>query len=117
MEYLQYFLRVCNISNTDISYIMIKSFKNKIAEDLYHGVGSRHARKLPRNLHEKACRLLDQLNAITRIDTLKIPPSNHLEKLKGDLADYWSVRINQQWRVIFQWHEGNVHHVDIVDYH
>lgn len=96
---------------------MIKSFKSATAHDIYHGISSRHARKLPQHLHEKAARLLDQLNAISRIDTLRIPPSNHLEKLKGDLADYWSIRINQQWRVIFQWQEGDAYQVDILDYH
>ena len=96
---------------------MIKSFKSRIAEDIYHGTSSRYARQLPSDLKAKACRLLDQLNAITRVDTLKVPPSNHLEKLKGDLAEYWSIRINKQWRVIFQWQEGDAYNVDIVDYH
>ena len=96
---------------------MIRTFRSKVAEDLYHGNKSRHARRLPTNLHDKAQRLLDQLNAVTRIDTLKVPPSNHLEKLKGDLANFWSLRINKQWRIIFQWQEGNVHQVDVVDYH
>jgi len=96
---------------------MIKSFASKIAEDIYHGINSRYARKLPRALHAKACRLLDQINAITQIDTLRVPPSNNLEKLKGNLIEYWSIRINVQWRIIFQWKNGNVWQVDIVDYH
>jgi proteic killer suppression protein len=48
---------------------------------------------------------------------LSISLSNHLEKLKNDLADYWSLRINKQWRIIFQWREGDAYQVDIVDYH
>lgn len=96
---------------------MIKNFSSKIAEDVYNGVNSRYSRKLPRALHEKTVRLLDQMNVITRIETLRIPPSNHLEKLKGKLLDYWSLRINQQWRIIFQWKNGDVLNVDIVDYH
>jgi toxin HigB-1 len=96
---------------------MIKSFKTSIAEDIYHGMNTRYARKIPSNLHAKAQRLFDQLNAITRVDTLKVPPSNHLEKLKGDLEGYWSIPVNNQWRIIFQWYENNVHNVDIVDYH
>jgi proteic killer suppression protein len=53
---------------------MIKSFKNKVAEDIFHGSNSRQARKLPSNLHEKARRLLDQLNAAPTVDFLKVPP-------------------------------------------
>lgn len=96
---------------------MIKSFKSKLAEDIYHGVNNKNTRKLPDSLHAKAQRLLDQLNAITKVETLRIPPSNHLEKLSGDLKGYWSIRINKQWRVIFLWEDTEVHAVDIVDYH
>lgn len=72
---------------------------------------------LPRALHNKARRLLDQLNAITSIETLKIPPSNHLEKLKHNLDGYWSIRINKQWRIIFRWEHNHIYNVDIIDYH
>jgi len=96
---------------------MIKHFSSKLAQDIYNGANSRYARQFPPELHAKAQRLLDQLNAITRIETLRIPPSNHLEKLKGDLESYWSLRINKQWRLIFQWREGDAYQVDIVDYH
>ncbi len=96
---------------------MIFNFSTKTAQDIYDGENSRHARKLPGRLHSKARRLLDQLNAITQIDTLRIPPSNHLEKLKGNLKDYWSLRINDQWRIIFRWNGEHVVDVDIVDYH
>jgi proteic killer suppression protein len=96
---------------------MIKNFSSKIAEDIYNGINSRYSRKLPQGLHEKTCRLLDQINAVTRIETLRVLPSNHLEKLKGKLSDYWSLRINQQWRIIFQWENGEILNVDIVDYH
>ena len=96
---------------------MIKTFATKTAEHLFHGIDSKHARKLHSTPHPKAQRLLDQLNAITRLDTLRVPPSNHLEKLSGDYKYFWSIRINQQWRVVFQWIEGDVYEVDIVDYH
>jgi proteic killer suppression protein len=96
---------------------MIVKFNSKLAEDIFNGIASKQARKLPVELHGKAQRLLDQLNSITRIETLRVPPSNNLEKLKGNLAGYWSIRINQQWRIIFQWDNGEVNHVDIVDYH
>jgi len=96
---------------------MIKNFASKVVTDIYNGLNTPDSRKVPRELHEKAQRLLDQLNAITKIETLKIPPSNNLEKLKGDLANFWSIRVNKQWRIIFRWEEGNAYNVDIVDYH
>lgn len=88
-----------------------------MAQDIYNGVTSRASRKLSLGLHDKARRLLDQINAATVIDTLRIPPGNRLEKLKGNLKDYWSVRINNQWRVIFKWDKGYAIDVDIIDYH
>ena len=96
---------------------MIRNFKSKLAQDLYDNTLSRSARKIPVELHAKVRRLCDQLNSATRIDTLRTPPGNHLEKLKGDLTDYWSVRVNQQWRIIFKWENGDAFDVDIVDYH
>ncbi len=96
---------------------MIVTFKSQTAQDIFDGVISKRARKIPVELHTKIQRLFDQLNAATKIETLKSPPGNRLEKLQGDLAGYWSLRINQQWRVIFQWEAGKAKHVDIVDYH
>ncbi len=96
---------------------MIKSFSSKTVEDIFNGVNSRYSRSLPKELHEKAYRLLDQINAITLVETLKIPPSNHLEKLGGKLKAFWSIRINKQWRIIFKWNNGNAKEVNIVDYH
>jgi Plasmid maintenance system killer protein len=96
---------------------MIKSFASKLAEDIYNGVNSRQSRQFSPELHSKAQRLLDQLNAITVVETLRIPPSNRLEKLKGNLAGYFSLRINKQWRIIFRWHQFDAYQVDIVDYH
>ena len=57
-------------------------------------------------MHGKAIRLLDQINAAPTLDFLRTPPSNRLEKLRGDWAGYWGLRINDQWRVVFRW-EGN----------
>ena len=53
----------------------------------------------------------------TPINDMRIPPSNHLEKLSGDLAGFWSVRVNQQWRLVFLWEDGNAMEVHIIDYH
>ena len=96
---------------------MIKSFRNKAAEDIYHGLTSRHARKIPANLHDKTKRLLDQLNAAPTINFLKVPPGNRLEKLSGAYKGYWSIRINDQWRIVFQWIDDDAHNIAIIDYH
>ncbi len=96
---------------------MIQSFACKIARDIYHGENSRNSRKLPVELHPKARRLLDQLNATPPIDFLRVPPGNRLEKLIGNLEEKWSVLINNQWRVMFIWNGEDAHNVTIVDYH
>lgn len=62
-------------------------------------------------------RLLDQLNAAPTLDLLRIPPSNRPEKLRGDLAGFWSVRINDQWRITFKWQDNDAREVSILDYH
>lgn len=96
---------------------MIKNFSSKLAEDIFNGVNSRYSRKFPRQLLNKAQRKLDQLNAATTIETLKVPPSNKLSKLEGDLSQFWRLKIDKQWAVIFKWHDGFAIDVDIIDYH
>lgn len=96
---------------------MIKSIKDSTTQDIFDGLSSKEARKLPQELHRKARRQLDLMNAVTRLEDLKVPPGNQLEALKGDLKGFHSIRINDQWRVIFRWKEGDVEDVKIVDYH
>ena len=96
---------------------MIFNFKSRIAQDIFDGIDSRYSRKCPKTLHRKIQRLLDQVNAATKVETLKTPPSNRLEKLSGSLKGYWSLRINKQWRIIFEWRDGKAHKVDVTDYH
>lgn len=96
---------------------MIRNFKSKTAQDIYDGTLSRHAKRIPIELHSKIRRLFDQINAVSKIETLRIPPSNNLEKLKGNLLGYWSIRINKQWRIIFRWEDSLAVDVDIIDYH
>ena len=91
---------------------MIRNFKSRTAQDIFDGLTSRQARKIAMSLHSKIQRLFDQLNAITQVETLKIPPSNRLEKLKGNLKGYWGLRINKQWRITFKWKESDAHNVD-----
>lgn len=96
---------------------MIRTISSKITQDIYDGLNSRYARKLPQELHGKAQRLLDQINAAPTVEFLRTPPSNRLEKLKGELAGYWSLRINDQWRIIFHWRTNDAFDVEIIDYH
>ena len=96
---------------------MIRNLASKTAQDIYDGVNSRHARKFPSELHAKAQRLMDQINVAVVVETLKAPPGNRLEKLKGDWEGFWSIRINDQWRVVFRWEAGDALDVDIIDYH
>jgi proteic killer suppression protein len=93
---------------------MIKSFKCKETEKLFNG---KFSRKLPQDLQRVAARKLEMLAAVMRVESLKIPPSNHLETLSGDRAGQYSIRLNKQWRICFVWQEGHVFEVEIVDYH
>ena len=96
---------------------MLKNLADKTTQDIYDGINSRQARKLPRELHDNTQRLLDQINATPTLDMLRIPPSNRLEKLKGDRAGFWSLRINDQWRIVFRWEGQNALDVQVIDYH
>ena len=96
---------------------MITSFGDKGSSDLFHGITSRRARKLPSQIHKLALYKLDVLNAAQVLDDLRSPPGNRLEPLKGELKGFYSIRINSQWRIIFRWAEGSATDVQIVDYH
>lgn len=96
---------------------MICSFGNKTARDIFNGINSRFARKLPKELHKIASRKLDQLNSAEKWKDLKAPPSNHLEALKEALKGLHSIRINDQWRLVFDWTLSGAGDVQIVDYH
>ena len=93
---------------------MIKSFKCKETEKIYKRFFSH---KLPHDIQKVAIKKLWMLDAATRLEELRIPPSNHLESLKDDRKGQHSIRINQQWRICFKWHNSNSYNVEIVDYH
>ncbi len=93
---------------------MIKSFANADAEQLYL---TGKSRRFPPDILKRAAMRLTQLEAATRIEDLKFPPSNHLEALSHDRAGQWSIRINNQWRVCFRFENGDALDVEIVDYH
>lgn len=96
---------------------MIASFSDKTTRDIYDGINSKQARRLPKELHAKARRLLDQIEAALVLADLEVPPGNRLEALKGNLKGFHSIRINDQWRVIFKWKGAGVEDVQIIDYH
>jgi toxin HigB-1 len=92
---------------------MIRSFGDERTAALFRDERVRQFAGIAR----VAKRNLEAVNAAARLEDLTIPPSNRLEKLKGDLKDFYSIRINDQWRVIFKWINGEPHEVRIVDYH
>jgi len=96
---------------------MIISFGSQGTEDIFHGRNTKEARKIPSDIWKVACRKLDMLNAAHEIKDLLVPPANRLEKLKGKLAGFHSIRVNDQYRITFIWSEGNANSVEIVDYH
>ncbi len=96
---------------------MIVGFGDNATEDIYHGINSKAARSIPQIIWKIAYRKLDMINAAHDIRDLRIPPANQLEKLKGRLSTYYSIRINDQYRIIFQWNNQNAENVMITDYH
>ena len=93
---------------------VIKSFKDDLTQKVYQRQPSR---KLPHDIQQVALRKLRMINYAISINDLRIPPANCLEKLGGDRADQWSIRINDQWRICFEWQERDAYNVEIVDYH
>lgn len=97
---------------------MIISFKDEGTEDIFNGKSSKAARKTcPRPLWKIATRKLDQLDSVTTLKELRIPPGNGLEALKGDRGGQHSIRINDQYRVCFTWTDAGPDKVEVVDYH
>lgn len=93
---------------------MIKTFGDKETEKIWFGIASR---KLPSEIQHLARRKLRMINSAQNLKDLRIPPANFLEKLSGNLAGFYSIRINKQWRIIFAWENDNAFAVQIVDYH
>jgi len=93
---------------------MIVSFGSKDTEKIWQG---ELVKRLPNEIQEVARRKLRMINNSLNINDLRIPPSNRLEKLMGKVKDFYSIRINDQWRIIFKWSNGNASDVEIIDYH
>jgi toxin HigB-1 len=96
---------------------VIASFNDAATEALYHGGRGSRLRSIPPQIRDAALRKLDVLDAAVQLDELKSPPGNHLEALTGNLAGFYSIRINRQWQLIFRWRNGDAFDVAIVDYH
>jgi toxin HigB-1 len=93
---------------------MIKSFKCKETEKLFYG---RFSAKLPQEIQRPAVFKLKIIYAASILETLRVPPSNHLEALHQDREGQHSIRINKQWRICFIWKDSNAYDIEIVDYH
>jgi toxin HigB-1 len=93
---------------------MIVSFGSKETEKIWNG---ERIKAVPNEIQEIGRRKLRMLNNSQNLTDLTIPPSNKLEKLKGNLKDFYSIRINNQWRIIFKWNDCNAFEVEIIDYH
>ena len=93
---------------------MIISFGSKETEKIWKGI---RVKKIPVDIQNTGRRKLRMLNNSQDMIDLRIPPSNRLEKLSGNLKRFYSIRINKQWRIIFTWEKGNAGEVEIVDYH
>lgn len=96
---------------------MIVSFADRATEAIYHGGSIGQARRLPAGIRQATLRKLDMLDAAHQLLDLRSPPGNRLEALRGDLAGMHSIRINDQWRIVFRWTAAGPAQVRIVDYH
>lgn len=96
---------------------MIESFGNRLAEDLYFDRQSRATRVFMHELRRIARRKLLYLHDAAALEDLRVPPGNRLKALRGDYKGKLSIRINEQWRIVFRWQNGNAFDVEIVDYH
>lgn len=96
------------------SWNVIRSFKNKETQKIFERVRSR---KLPSDIQQVALRKLRMLNRAETLQDLRVPPANRLEQLAGNRKGQYSIRINNQWRICFEWKDNDAFSVEIVDYH
>jgi proteic killer suppression protein len=93
---------------------MIQSFADKVTAAIFSGL---EVRRLPRDVQSAGRRKLLLIDAAVSLESLRVPPGNRLEPLRGDRKGQWSIRINDQWRICFRWERGDAFDVEIVDYH
>ena len=110
--------RRCGCYRNPITWpLVIRSFGNRLAQDLFDDRASGPTRRLPPELRRAARRKPLYLHDVAELRDLRVPPGNRLEALKGRWKGFYSIRINDQWRLVFQWDAGNASAVQIVDYH
>jgi toxin HigB-1 len=93
---------------------VIRNFKDEEAKKIFE---RQRSRRLPPDIQQVALRKLRMLNQAKTLQDLRVPPANRLERLSGDRAGQYSIRINNQWRICFEWQDGDALRVEIVDYH
>ncbi len=95
---------------------MIRSFRCRETQKIFH---REFSRKFPRDIHDRAFMKLNAIDAAVQLEDLRLPPSNRLEALRGDRKGkgQYGIRINDRWRICFEWRKGNAEQVEIVDYH
>jgi proteic killer suppression protein len=96
---------------------VIASFGDAATSDIFHGNHNARTRRIGTDITKAAVRKLDMINAAANLADLKVPPSNHLEALKGDLAGFYAIRVNRQWRIVFRWEDESATDVRLTDYH
>ena len=96
---------------------MIESFGDPATDDLFHNRQTRRVRRFPPDIVRVALRKMDVIHTAHRLQDLWAPPGNRLEALKGDLQGFHSIRVNDQWRIIFRWSGNSAHQVSLTDYH
>ena len=93
---------------------MIRSFRCKETQRIFN---LERSQRFPDHIQQVALRKLKMLHHAVSVNDLRVPPANRLEKLRGERASQWSIRVNDQWRICFQWIDGHSFNVEIVDYH
>lgn len=96
---------------------MVRTFADDATQDIWNGTNSKAARRIPRELWSIVRRQLDQIDAVTKLEDLKVPPGNRLHALRGDLRGLHAVRVNDQYRIVFRFEGGDVFDVRCTDYH
>jgi proteic killer suppression protein len=96
---------------------VIRTFADDTTRDIWNGVNSRPARRIPRELWPIVLRKLDQIDTVTRLDSLKVPPGNRLHALAADMAGFHAIRVNDQYRVVFRFEGQDAFDVRCTDYH
>jgi toxin HigB-1 len=96
---------------------MIRSFTDATTEDIWNGVNSKAARRIPQALWPVISRKLDQIDSVTNLDALRVPPGNRLHALSGDRSGQYAIRVNDQYRIVFRFEGQDAHDVCCTDYH